>query len=114
MVHIHHTTRKSTGGHLTVRQLALHGTPCQQEEPVEPLQLESVEPPQAESAKPRQKEESTELQHEEDVIHSQGNSYDPSDYTPLSDPDDSDSEAEPIRASSEFCSNGEESPTVPA
>jgi hypothetical protein len=36
------------------------------------------------------------------------------DYTPLSDPDDSDSEPEPIRATLDFTSYGEESPTVPA
>jgi hypothetical protein len=47
-----------------------------------------------------------------DVIHSQGDSDDPSDYTPLSDPDDSDSEPEPVRAASEFYSYGEESPTM--
>jgi hypothetical protein len=65
--------------------------------------LESIEP-QLELA---------ELQHEADVIHSQGDSKDPSDYTPLSDPDDSDSKPEPVRAASAFCSYGEESPTVP-
>jgi hypothetical protein len=32
--------------------------------------------------------------------------------TPLSDPDDSDSEPEPVRAASEFYSYGEESPTM--
>jgi predicted nucleic acid-binding protein len=59
-------------------------------------------------------EELAEPQHEEDVIHSQGDSNDPSEYTPLSVPDDSNSEPEPIRAASEFRSYGEESPTVPA
>jgi hypothetical protein len=36
MVHIHCTARKSTGGHLTVGQLAPRGTPHQEEELVEP------------------------------------------------------------------------------
>jgi hypothetical protein len=58
-------------------------------------------------------EESAELQHEEDVIHSHIDSNDPFDYTPLSEPDDSDSEPEPVRAASEFHSCSEESPTVP-
>jgi hypothetical protein len=56
--------------------------------------------------------ELAEPQHVEDVIHSQSDSDDPSDYTPLSDPDDSDSELEPIRAAFEFRSYGEESLTV--
>jgi hypothetical protein len=38
---------------------------------------------------------------------------DPLDYTSLSDLDDSDSEPEPIRVATEFCSFGEESLTVP-
>jgi hypothetical protein len=37
----------------------------------------------------------------------------PLDYTSLSDLDDSDSEPEPIRVATEFCSFGEESLTVP-
>jgi hypothetical protein len=53
------------------------------------------------------------MQHKEDAIHNQGNSNDPSDYTPPSDPDDLDSEPEPIRAALEFCSYGKESLTVP-
>jgi hypothetical protein len=60
MVHIHHTTHKSTGCHHTVGQLAPRGTPCQQEESVEPQYLESVEPQQEESAEPQQEEEPTE------------------------------------------------------
>jgi hypothetical protein len=44
-------------------------------------------------------------------MHNQGASNAPSEYTPLSDPDDSDSEPEPVRAASEFGSYGEESPT---
>jgi hypothetical protein len=57
--------------------------------------------------------ELAEPQHKEDVIHCQGDSNDPSDYTPLSDPNDSDSELEPIQAASEFRSYGEESLTIP-
>jgi hypothetical protein len=53
-------------------------------------------------------------QKEEDVIQSQGDSNDPSEYTPLSDPDDSDSEQQPVRVASEFHTYNEESPTVPA
>jgi hypothetical protein len=52
-------------------------------EPVEPQQEESTEPQQEELAEP---------QHEEDVLHSQGNSNDPSNNITLSDPDDSDLE----------------------
>jgi hypothetical protein len=35
MVNIHRTARKSTAGHLTVRQLAPRGTPHQPEETAE-------------------------------------------------------------------------------
>jgi hypothetical protein len=114
MVHIRHTASNSTQGHLTIRQLAPRGTPRQQEESTEPQQLEHVEPEQEESAEPLQKEKLAEPQHEEDAIHSQGDNNDPSDYTPLSDPNNSDSEPEPIQAASEFHSYGEESLTVPA
>jgi hypothetical protein len=69
MVHIHRTARKSTRGHLTIMQLAPCGTPCQQEESVEPQEMEPVEP-QQESTEPQQKEELIELQHEVDAIHS--------------------------------------------
>jgi hypothetical protein len=61
MIHIHRTAHKSTGGHLTIGQLVPYGTLCQQEEPVEPHQLEFVE---------LSHEESVDLQHEEHVIHS--------------------------------------------
>jgi hypothetical protein len=105
MVHFHRIAHKSTGGCLTVSQLALHGNPCQQEEPVEPQQEESAGPQQA--------EELAEPQQQEHVIHSQGDSNDTSNCTPLSGPDDSDSEPEPVRAASEFHSYGEESPTIP-
>jgi hypothetical protein len=52
MVYIYRTACKSTGGHLTVGQLAPHGTPRQQVEsgelqhldPIELQQLESIEP----------------------------------------------------------------------
>jgi hypothetical protein len=94
--------------------LAPCGTPCQQEESIEPQQLEPIQPQQEEPAEPQQKEELAESLHEEDAIHSQGDINDPSDYTPLSDPDDSDLELGPIQAASEFRSYGEESPTVPA
>jgi hypothetical protein len=83
-------------------------------ESVEPQQLEHVEPQQEESAEPQQKEEPTKPQHEEDIIHSQDDSNDPSDYTPLSDRNDSNSEPEPVRVDSEFRSCGEESLTMPA
>jgi hypothetical protein len=96
MVHMCHTARKSIGGHLTIGQLAPCSTPCQQEETVESQQEESVEPQQEESTELQQKEELAEPHHEEDAIHSQGDTNDPSDYTPLSDPDDPDSELEPI------------------
>jgi hypothetical protein len=43
---------------------------------------------------------------------SQVNSNNPSDHTPLSDPNDSDLEIDPVRAAIEFHSYGEESPTV--
>jgi hypothetical protein len=100
MVHIRRTPRKSTGDRLTVGQLEPRGTTHQPEETAKPQQ-------EKESAEPQQKEELTEPQHEENVIHSQGDSNDPSEYTPLSDHDDSDSEPEPVRASSEFRSYGE-------
>jgi hypothetical protein len=58
--------------------------------------------------------ELAEPQHEENAIQSQGDSNDPSDYTPLIDPDDSDSKPEPVKAASEFRSYIEESPTIPA
>jgi hypothetical protein len=59
--------------------------------------LESTKPQQQEEfAKPQYKEELSEPQHKEDIIHIQGDSNDPSDYTPLSGPDDSDSKPEPI------------------
>jgi hypothetical protein len=48
MVHIRRTARKSTGGPLTIRQLAPRDTPRQQEEIVEPQQKVSVEPQQKE------------------------------------------------------------------
>jgi hypothetical protein len=67
MVHIRRTTRKSTGGHFTVRRLAPRGTPRQREEPVEPQQEEPIEPQQEEFPEP-QEEEPVEL--EEDAIHS--------------------------------------------
>jgi hypothetical protein len=50
-------------------------------------------------------------QNEVDAIHNQGNNNDPSDHTPMSDPDDS--ELEPVQAASEFCSYREESLTIP-
>jgi hypothetical protein len=59
-------------------------SPCE----VVPRVLILITEPQEELAKP---------QPVEDVVHSQGDSNDPSDYTPLSDPDDSDSEPEPVR-----------------
>jgi hypothetical protein len=74
--------------------------------------LESIEPQQQEPTEPQQNDELAEPQHEEDVIHSQGDSNEPSDYTPLSDPDDSDSELEHVRAASMFRSYTEESLTV--
>jgi hypothetical protein len=77
-------------------------------ESVEPQQLESVEPQQEKSTKPQQMEEPTEQQDVEDVIQSQGDSNDPSDSTPSSDPDDLDLELEPVRVASEFCSYDEE------
>jgi hypothetical protein len=52
MVHIHHTARKSTEGHLTVGQLARHGTLCQHKENVELQQPKHVELQQEESAEP--------------------------------------------------------------
>jgi hypothetical protein len=48
-----------------------------------------------------------------DVIHSQGDNNDPSKYTPLSDPDESDSEPELVQVASKLCSYGKESTTVP-
>jgi hypothetical protein len=63
---MHCTTCKSTSGHLTIRQLAPHGTPCQQDEPIEPQEL--VEPQQEESTEP-QEEELAKPQSEEDSIH---------------------------------------------
>jgi hypothetical protein len=51
---------------------------------------------------------------QEDAIHRQCDSNEPSEYTPLSDPIDSDSKEEPIRVASEFRSYVEESPTIPA
>jgi hypothetical protein len=92
--------------------LAPRSTLRQQEEPVEPQQEEPVESEQEESTEPQEEEEPAGP--EEDAIRSQGDSNDLSDYTPLSDPDDSDSEPEPVRAAIEFCSYREESPTVPA
>jgi hypothetical protein len=89
MVHIHHTTHKSTGGHLTIRQLAPHGTPHQHEEHVEPQQEEPIELQLGESIEPQEEEPA---EPEEDAIHSQGDSNDPLDYTLLSDPGDSDLE----------------------
>jgi hypothetical protein len=53
-------------------------------------------------------------QHDVDVIQSQSDNNDPYEYTPLRDPDDLDSEPEPIWAALEFRSYGEESTTVPA
>jgi hypothetical protein len=45
MAHLHRTANKSTGGHLTIGQLALRGTPRQPKESAEPqLQEESTEP----------------------------------------------------------------------
>jgi hypothetical protein len=44
MVHIRRTTRKSTGGHLTIGLLAPRDTPRRQEETVELQQEESAEP----------------------------------------------------------------------
>jgi hypothetical protein len=41
-------------------------------------------------------EESAEPQHEEEAIHNHGDNNDPSDYTPLSYPDDSDPESKPV------------------
>jgi hypothetical protein len=81
------------------------GTPRQQEEPAEPLKPEVVESQQEESPEPRE-EELAEPQPEEDVVHSQGDSNDLSDYTSLSDPDDSNSDPEPVRAANEFRSYG--------
>jgi hypothetical protein len=75
-------------------------SPCE----VVPRVLILITEPQEELAKP---------QPVEDVVHSQGDSNDPLDDTPLSDPDDSDSEPEPIRVATKFHSYGEESPTVP-
>jgi hypothetical protein len=43
MVHIRRTAHNSTRGRLTIGQLAPCGTPRQQEETIEPQQLESVE-----------------------------------------------------------------------
>jgi hypothetical protein len=54
-----------------------------------------------------------EPQPEEDVVHNQGDSNDPLDYTPLSDPNDSNSEPEHVHVATEFRSYREESPTVP-
>jgi hypothetical protein len=82
-------------------------------EPGEPQQPDLVEPHSKDSAEP-QEEELAKPQPEEDVVHSQGDSNEPSDYTPLSDPGDSDSERESIRAATEFHSYDEESPIVPA
>jgi hypothetical protein len=121
MIHIRRTARKSTKGHLTIGQLAPRGTPRKQEETVEPQQedstepqqLEPVEPQQVESAEPWQKNELAKPQHEEDIIHNQGDNNDPSDYTLLSDPDDSDLEPEPVQVALVFRSYGEKSPTVP-
>jgi hypothetical protein len=75
-------------------------SPCE----VVPRVLILITEPQEELAKP---------QPVEDVVHSQGDSNDPSDYTPLSDPDDSDSEPELVRVATKFHSYDEESPTVP-
>jgi hypothetical protein len=75
-------------------------SPCE----VVPQVLILITEPQEELAKP---------QPVEDVVHRQGDSNDPSDYTPLSDPDDSDSEPEHVRVATKFHSYGEESPTVP-
>jgi hypothetical protein len=104
VVHIHCTARKSTGGHLTIGHLAHCGTPRHQEELVEPQQEESAE---------LQEKLAEMMQSVEDAIHSQGDSSDPSHYTLRSDPVDSHSEPEPIRAATEFRSYDEESPTVP-
>jgi hypothetical protein len=54
-----------------------------------------------------------EPQLEEDIVHSQGDSNKPLGYTPPSDPNDSDSEPEPVRAAIEFRSYGEASPNIP-
>jgi hypothetical protein len=94
MVHICRTTQKSIGSHHTLGHLAPHVTPRQLEE----------------SAKPQKKEPA---ETEEDAIHSQGDSNDLSDYTPLSDLADLDSELEPVRAAIQFRSYSEESSTVP-
>jgi hypothetical protein len=51
-------------------------------------------------------------QPEEDAVHIQGDCNDLSDYTPLSDLDDSDSVLEPVQEATEFHSYGEESPMV--
>jgi hypothetical protein len=75
----------------------------QQEDPIEPQQEGSTEP----------QEELAEPQPEEFAIHNQGDSNNPPDYTPLSDPDDSGLEPEPVRAAIELCSYDEESSTVP-
>jgi hypothetical protein len=93
--------------------LAPSGTPCQQEEHVNLQKPKLVEPQQEKSAEP-QVEELAEPRPKEDVVHSQGINNYPSDYTPLSDPDDLDSEPEHVQATTEFCSHGEESSTVPA
>jgi hypothetical protein len=57
---------------------------------------------QEESAEPQEEEKPAELQPDEDAIHSQRDSNDPLHYTPLSDPDDSDSEPEPVRCNTLF------------
>jgi hypothetical protein len=54
MVHIRHTAPKSTGRRLTIGHLAPRGTPCQQEESIEPQQLEPTEPHQEDSTEPQQ------------------------------------------------------------
>jgi hypothetical protein len=51
-------------------------------------------------------------QPKEDAVHIQGDCNDLSDYTPLSDPGDSDSVLEPVQEATEFRSYGEESPMV--
>jgi hypothetical protein len=107
MVRIRRTAHKSTGGRLTIERLAPCGTPRQQEETVEPQQEEPVEPQQKEPIEPQsgespkpQEEEPTEI--EDDAIHSHAESNDLSDYTPLSDLDDLDSELKPVRVATKF------------
>jgi hypothetical protein len=66
MVHICHVAHKSTGGHLTIGQLAPRGTSCQQEETMEPQQEMFIEPQQLEPVEP-QHEEPTEPQQREEL-----------------------------------------------